>query len=330
MEKLLETPNTTNNIVNRHDIIKFMTITTLKRITRGGFLNFKRGGIVSWAAVLVVTITLSVITSIILLQAVFHFSLIQIKDKVDVTIYFVVGAPEEKILLLKSSLEKLPEVASISYTNAQEALKLFRDRHRSDYPTIQALDEIGANPLGAYLNVKAKEIGQYESIANFLKSDSALVVGSVSIIDKVNYYQNKLIIDRLNTIIGNAQKFGFLITLLLIIISIIITFNTIRLAIFFSKEEIGVMRLVGASKMHVRGPFMIEGVIYGIVATLITLLIFWPVTAWFGRNMTLFLGINMYDYYISNFFQIFIIILLSGTMLGVISSFWAIRKYLNK
>jgi cell division transport system permease protein len=307
-----------------------MALVTLKRIIKAGFLNFKRGGIVSWAAVLVVTITLSVITLIIFLQAVLHFSLNQIKDKVDVTIYFTVGAPEDKIMLLKSSLEQLPEVAQVSYTSADGALKLFRGRHQNDYPTIQALDEIGDNPLGAYLNVKAKEVSQYESIANFMKSDNRLVLGSASIIDKVNYYQNKLVIDRLNTIISGAQKLGFLVTLLLVIISIIITFNTIRLTIFISKEEIGVMRLVGASKMHVRGPFMIEGAIYGIIATLITLLLFWPATAWLGHNMTDFLGINMYDYYLSNFFQIFAILLLSGIILGIISSFLAARKYLNK
>jgi cell division transport system permease protein len=227
-------------------------------------------------------------------------------------------------------LEQLPEVANVSYTSADEAVKIFRDRHQSDYPTIQALDEIGTNPLGGYLNVKAKEVSQYGDIANFLKSDNALVLGSASIIDKVNYYQNKLVIDRLNSIIGGAQKLGFLLTLILVIISIIITFNTIRLTIFISKEEIGVMRLVGASKAHVRGPFMIEGVIYGTVATFITMIIFWPATFWLGRNMTSFLGINMYDYYLSNFFQIFAIILLSGILLGVISSFLAVRKYLNK
>ena len=305
-------------------------MTTFRRIIKGGFLNFKRNGIVSWAAVLVVTITLSVITLIIFLQAVLHFSLNQIKDKVDVTIYFTTSAPEDQILTLKSSLEQLPEVASVSYTSADEALKLFRDRHQSDYPTIQALDEIGANPLGGYLNVKAKEVSQYGDIANFMQSDNALVTGSASIIDKVNYYQNKLVIDRLNTIIGGAQKLGFLVTLILVIISIIITFNTIRLTIFISKEEIGVMRLVGASKMHVRGPFMIEGVIYGTVATLITLLLFWPISFWLGNKMTDFLGINMYEYYLSNFFQIFAIVLLSGILLGVISSFLAVRRYLNK
>jgi len=102
------------------------------------------------------------------------------------------------------------------------------------------------------------------------------------------------------------------------------------LTIFVAKEEIGVMRLVGASKMRVRGPFMIEGAIYGIIATIVTLILFWPATAWLGRNMTDFLGLNIYDYYLSNFFKIFAIVLLSGIILGTISSFLAVRKYLNK
>ncbi|MFA5936928.1 MAG: permease-like cell division protein FtsX [Candidatus Paceibacterota bacterium] len=302
----------------------------LKRIIKAGFINFTRSGLISFAAVLVVTITLSVITTIILLQVVLTSSLNQIKEKVDVTIYFTVDAPENKILSLKGSLENLPEVEKVSYVSAEEALKLFRERHQSDYPTIAALDEISENPLGGYLNVKAKEISQYESIANFMKGDNALVLGSASIIDKVNYNQNKVIIDRLNNIISGAQKLGFLFTLIMIIISVIVTFNTIRLTIFISKEEIGVMRLVGASKMRVRGPFMVEGAIYGIIATIITLIIFWPITSYLGHNMTNFLGFNLYDYYISNIFQISIIVLLSGVLLGMFSSFIAIRKYLNK
>ncbi|MEO5635129.1 MAG: permease-like cell division protein FtsX [Candidatus Paceibacterota bacterium] len=305
-------------------------MTGIKRIIKAGYINFTRAGIISWAAVLIVTITLSVITFIILLQAVLYSSLGVIKDKVDVTIYFNVGTSEDKIMVLKDNLMKLPEVKDVSYTSSADALKLFRDRHKSDYPTIAALDEIGTNPLGAYLNVKAKEVSQYESIANYLNSDGALASGSTSIIDKVNYHQNKLVIDRLNGIISGAQKLGFIVTLLLVIISIIITFNTIRLTIFISKDEIGVMRLVGASKMRVRGPFMIEGAIYGIVATLVTLLLFLPATYWLGKNMTNFLGLNVYQYFLANFWQIFAIVLLSGILLGVISSFLAIRKYLNK
>ena len=261
-----------------------------KRVLKAGLINFKRQGLISWAAILIVTITLSVITTIMLSQAVLNYSLNQVRDKVDVTVYFNVGADQEKIITLKSAIENLPETKSVSYTSADEALKIFRDRHQEDYPTIQALDEINSNPLGGYLNIKAKEVSQYDAIANFLKSDSLLASGSSSIIDKVNYNQNKVVIDRLNSIIAGAQKLGFLVTLILVIISILITFNTIRLTIFISKEEIGVMRLVGASKTRVRGPFMIEGAIYGFLATVITMLIFWPTTAWLGNHMTNFFG----------------------------------------
>jgi cell division transport system permease protein len=302
----------------------------LKRIIRAGLLSFSRSGLVSWAAVLVTTVTLLVVTSLIFLQVVLFFWLNQIENKVDVTIYFTVGAPENQIMALRESILKLPEVAEVAFTDAENALRLFRERHASDYPTIQALEELNDNPLGAYLNVRAKEISQYESIANFLKSDDALVLSSAPIIYKINYYQNKLVIDRLNSIIAGAQKLGFLVTLAFVFISIVITFNTIRLTIFIAKEEIGVMRLVGASKWRVRGPFMIEGAIYGALATVLTMVISWPVTAWFGRNMTDWLGINLYNYFISNFLQIFIIILISGVFLGVASSFLAVRKYLNK
>ncbi len=301
-----------------------------KSILKSGFLNFKRGGLVSFASLLVMTITLSVITVLILLQTVLNFSLQQIQEKVDISIYFVTEAPEEKILALKSSIEKLPEVASVTYTSSTEALENFRKRHENDYPTIQALDEIKENPLGAYLNVRAREVSQYESIANFLKSDNALVIGSLNIIDKINYYQNKDVIERLISIINGAERLGFLITILLVIISIIITYNTIRLTIFISKEEIGIMRLVGASKSRVQGPFMVEGIIYGVVSSILALIIFFPITSYFGRNMTSFLGINLGDYYLNNILQIFGILLVSGVLLGVISSLLAVRKYLNK
>jgi cell division transport system permease protein len=131
----------------------------------------------------------------------------------------------------------LPEVATISYTSAEEALRIFRERHQNDYPTIQALDEIGDNPLGAYLNIKAKEVSQYEDIANFMKSDNSLTPGGESIVDKVNYHQNKLVIDRLNNIISGAQRLGFILTLLSVIITVIVTFNTIRLTIFIAKKK---------------------------------------------------------------------------------------------
>lgn len=301
-----------------------------KRILRAGWVSFTRNGVVSAAAVLVLTITLFVIGSLIFLQAVLQNSLDQIRDKVDVTIYFNLNAPEDRIFTLKEALEKLPEVKSVAYVSASEALESFRKRHENDYLVIQALEELNDNPLSAYLNVKAMEANQYEGIAGFLESDSALTKGDSSIVDKINYSQNKFIIDRLVGIIDSAQKLGFIGTAILVIISILITFNTIRLAIFTSREEIGVMRLVGAGRAYIRGPFLVEGAISGIFSGLITALLFLPISLWLGNNMATFLGLNLFEYYLVHLWQIFAILLGSGVLLGAASSWLAISKYLKK
>src|SRR3989338_10513568 len=139
-----------------------MSLIDTKRIIKSGWINFKRSGIVSVAAVLVVTITLCVLTGLVFLQAILHSSLTQIENKVDVTMYFSTGATEDKILSVKSSLEKLPEVETVTYTSRDQAVALFRERHKDDYLTLQALDELDENPLGASLSIKARDSAQYD------------------------------------------------------------------------------------------------------------------------------------------------------------------------
>ncbi|MCA9356412.1 FtsX-like permease family protein [Candidatus Nomurabacteria bacterium] len=307
-----------------------MNKTNIKRVIRSGFLNFSRSGIISAASVLVVTVTLSVITFLILLNATLRFTLDQIEEKVDITVYYTLSAQESEILALNDVISSLPEVDSVEYVSRETALEEFRQRHKDDYLTLQALDELGENPLSASLNIRAKETSQYEGIANFLKSDDVLASDGSQIIDKVNYFQNKLVIDRLSNIISSARNIGVLITILLSVVSVMITFTTISLTIYFSKEEIGVMRLVGAENMYIRGPFITEGAIYGVISSVITMILFIPITIWLGRTMTYFLGINMWDYYRGHFVGIFILILIIGVALGTAASLFAIRKYLKK
>jgi cell division transport system permease protein len=109
-----------------------------------------------------------------------------------------------------------------------------------------------------------------------------------------------------------------------------IVFNTIRLAIYIAREEIAVMRLVGASNAYIRGPFVFEGMMYGFVSGIITLLLFYPITLWLGPKTEAFFGnINIFTYYAANFPQVFGTILGAGILLGAISSFLAVRKYLR-
>lgn len=307
-----------------------MLWTDTKRIIRAGLLNFSRSSVVSLSSVFIFTITLFVIGSLILLNAVLSYTLGQIKEKVDVNVYFTTSAPEESVLIIKSALEQLPEVGSVEYVSSDQALENFRARHQNDYLIVQSLEELGENPLGATLNIRAKDPSQYESIARFMEGESSLIKSNSSFIDKINYNQNKEVIDRLNKIIAGTKKVGFAITLTLVIISILITLNTIRLAIYISREEIGIMRLVGAGDHYIRGPFLIEGVLYGVISALVTMVIFWPITIWLGQTTTAFFGgINLFEYYKSYFFEMFGILLVSGVFLGAVSSFLAVRRYLK-
>jgi cell division transport system permease protein len=204
------------------------------------------------------------------------------------------------------------------------------ERGIDDALTLQALEEVNTNPLGAYFNIKAKESSQYETISKFLEGDSEIVTQTKRFIDKINYNQNKVVIERLNDIIQTGERLGVFLAIILILIAIVVTFNTIRLTIHYSKEEINIMRLVGATKSYIRGPFAVEGVLYGLFGALIAIIIFFPITYWLGKQMSGFLGINLFTYYLSHFFTIFFALVFSGMFLGSLSSLFAIRKYLKK
>ena len=303
---------------------------TIKRVLVGGGKNFARGGAVSVATVIIMTVTLGIIGSLIFLSALLSFSLNAIKDKVDVSVYFVTTANQSEILAVKDQIEKLPQVDRVTYTSADDALAAFRARHATDQLTLQALDELGGNPLDASLEVRAKDPSEYDSIVSFLEASPALSAGGASIVDRINYEQNKEVIDRLSLAIQATQEIGFAVVILFAIASILIAFATIRLAIYTAKDEIAVMRLVGASNSYIQGPFIVAGVITGISAAILILIILWPTTWYAGVKTSEWLGgFNVASYYGSHFVFIFFILMLSGIALGAVASVLAIRKYLK-
>lgn len=309
----------------------------LKRVIRTGLVSFWRNGFVSLASILVMVIALFVAGSVVFNNALLQESLDELKDKVDVNVYFVTTATEQAILDIKKTIEALPEVATVEYVSREEALARFKERHANDDLTIQALEELDGNPLGAVLNIKAKDPSQYESVADYLKQEGSVNQNNGSIIDRVNYYQNKTAIDRLTMIITSTERSNFFRMAVLLIVALVVSFNTIRLAIYTSREEISVMRLVGASNGYIRWPFIIVGMLYGVVAGIITLAIFYPVTYYFGPlfyPLPLFLNGAveegyLFRYFVENFAEITLIIFMSGVVLGAASSFLAVRRYLS-
>ncbi len=316
-----------------------MIFTHLKRITRTGFVNFWRNSFLSFSAVVVITLSLSVFGALIFSSAFGRALINEVKNKVDINVYFNLDSQESDIFALRKTIEALPEVQKVEYVSREQALTDFKEKWKDNGFIMQGLEEIGSNPFPAVLNIKAKEPSQYAGIASFLEGKNSSQNGA-DIVDKINYNQNKLIIERLGRIIPAVEKSGAIIAILFVIVAIVMVFNTIRLIIFTAREEISVMKLVGASNFYIRGPFVVSGVMYGIFSAILTLLVLGGFAYYSDSMLVKFAGSqNISDlanfsnvflsYFVQNFGQIFGIIMGAGIILGAISSYMAVRRYLR-
>jgi cell division transport system permease protein len=317
-----------------------MILTNTKRIIKTGFVNFWRNGFLSFSAIVVITLSLLAFGLMMYASAFGHAMLSDVKDKVDINIYFTLDAGESDILALKKDIEKLPEVSKVEYISRDQTLSDFKERWKDNALIMQGLEEVGSNPFPATLNVKAKEPGQYAGIAQFLTNKNPVDSNNTPIVDKINYEENKVIIDRLGRIIPAVEKVGLIVTIALILVSIIVIWNTIRLIIFTAREEISVMKLVGASNSYVRGPFVVSGIMYGFVSAIISMALLAGFAFWSDRALLKFAGVEvakdfsifvnvLSNYFMNNLPAMFVIIVLAGIILGGISSYVAARRYLK-
>jgi len=299
---------------------------SIKRIFKWGLKNFWRNGWLSTATISIMSLTLLVITLLLMVNVIAGVVLENLEDKIDISVYFKLDTSENDILNVKEQLEKLEEVETIVYVSQDDALIRFKERHKDNPILLQSLDELDINPLEASLNIKARETSQYASINQFLES-----VYYQEVIDKVNYMQNKEVIEKLGKIIVDVKAGGLILTFLLTLIVFLVTFNAIRLAIYSSREEINIMKLVGAKNWFIRGPFVVEGVLYGVVATVVTLLVLYPVFYFISPKLSGFLPIDdIFVYFQNNLLAFFFLLLSIGVILGGLSSWMAVRKYLKR
>ncbi len=301
-----------------------MLATNLKRVLKGGFLNFRRNIWLSTVTVMVMALVLFVLGNLIFLGALAGTLLTSLESKIDISVYFMQDASEEKIMAMKQDLEALPDVAGVSYVSRETALADFRERHKDNALIADALNELGDNPLEASINIRAKDPTHYAAISDYL------VKKNDPIVDKINYFENQLVIERLGSILSSTRSVGIVLALFLTFVAISVAFNTIRLVIYTMREEIGIMRLVGATAWFIRGPFLVSGLLYGGIAALVTTLLFFPLTWLATPKLTLLVPqFNLFDYFLANFIEFTGVLLAVGMLLGITSSSVAIRKYLK-
>jgi cell division transport system permease protein len=297
-------------------------ILQLKRTIKYGLKTITRDGEIFLTSVSILFIAISLISFLFIFRKTSQFLISSLKEKADVSVYFKEDTPEEEILKIKEEISKNPEF-KVDFVSKEEALKEFERRHKENPILMEALKEIGENPFLASLSIKTKEPGKYEELLLFLKEKE-------EIIEKIDYSERKPLIERIFSLSRNLEKGGILISLILVLISVFVVFNTTRLSINNFKEEISIQKLVGASNWFIRGPFLVQGLFAGILSALFSLLTVFLTCYFLSPKLSvLFEGLNLFEIFSSNLGILILIQFFAGIFLGTIPTIIAIRRFLK-
>lgn len=302
---------------------------TFLRICRYGFSSFRRNAWLSTAATIVMVVTLLILLTTFTARLIFNDTLDKIRQKIDVSVYLADAVTDDQRKEFVTSIKELEIVTSVEYISKEQARDVFKEQNKADFEQLEALGELGdTNPFPASFRI-------YTSDPNRLDEISALVNSS-----KYTPLQSEpasISGERRAAIetIARAAKFseiaGVVALTIFITLSIMIIFNTIRMAIFNRRDEIEIMKLIGASKNFIRGPFIVEASLYGVFAAVVTIILMYALLLTAGP------GLANYDIEVSNALAvfstwpavIFLAILGIGMLIGIISAFLAIRRYLR-
>jgi len=297
----------------------------IKRIFITGWHGITRDGGMITANIFIMTMAIFMISSLFFFRDLSAFLVANIQERADVSVYFKNDAREEDILKVKREVDSIPEVKEVNYISSEEAFERFIERHSSNPVLMESLAEVGTNPFLASLGVKAFEADQYAGVVGFLENFQFNYL-----IEKIDYYERKPVIERIYGLTAAFSRVGVIVSVILILVAVMITFNAVRISIYNSREEIKIQRLVGASNLFIKGPFLVQGAISGFFSALICFL-FFALLAWGldTRAEFLFPGFGLLSFFIANLWMILSIQILSGIGLGVVSSFIAVKKYLK-
>jgi cell division transport system permease protein len=302
------------------------TLISLGRIIRNGATNFWRNRWLSVAATLIMIVTLVILSIMFLLFVITSYSVNSIRERVDISAYFKTGLSESQVLSVKNDLESDPTVKEVHYISSDQVLQDFKDRHADTPLLIESIKELSENPFPATLQVKGQTLDDYPAIADKLKGEKYK-----SSINKVNYEDNRTTIERLRVFLKFVVIGGIALISVFSLIAILVIFNTITLTIYNRREEVEIMRLVGATNWYIRGPFIMEALMYSIVATAVTSALLVPFYLKVVPSINLYLNPGS-DIFGSNFISFPVVIVLQliiALLLSIISSMLAIRKYLK-
>ncbi len=296
------------------------------RIIKFAFQNFYRNFWLALVTITMLIVTLFSITTLITLNIVTEQVVKSIEDKIDVSIYFKSNVEEAEILKAKVELSNLNEVEKVTLVNKEEALIIFKEEHQNDSTILSSVEELDENPLPNFLIVKAKDPDSYPKVLDILNKEEY-----DKIIERKDFDDHEAVINTITSIKNKVKKLGFIIIGIFSFIAALIVFNTVRIAIYTHRDEIKIMKLVGATNWFIRAPFLFEEVFYALVSSLALIALFYPLLGFIQPHFNYFLeyDFDLISYFKQNFFIIFGLEFLVIVAINTISSFIAMKKYLE-
>ena len=283
-----------------------------------------RSSATSIATCFIIGMAIFLMNSLFLFRDVARILIDTVQNKVDVSVYFKDEATPDDILKLRDEILKIPVVQDVQYVSKDDAIENFKERYKDQPEVIQSLSEVG-NPLLAALNIKAKNAGEYGAVASFLDATP-----KKDLFDRVNYAERKDLLDKVFKMTSAINIIGITLSVIFAIVAVLVTFNQIRLSIYAYREEIAIQRLVGASDWFIRGPFLIQGAIAGILAGITAFIVFGLSVYFLSPKISFFFSdLNILRSFVANFWLLLLLQFVVGIGLGVISSIIAMRRYLK-
>lgn len=303
---------------------------TFGRIVHAGTVNFIRNASLAMAAMAVMVVTLTIILFSFVVNATFANTIDQITSRIDISVYLKDETTEAQTDKLVSQLKDLENVESVRYLSKADALQRYLEQNAGNEDLVTAVNATD-NPLPATVLIKPVNLDRIDEIKTFLSRDTVKELQS----DEPSYSgDRKEAIDNISHATNILQRIGIVAVIIFTIISALIIFNTIQMAIFNRRDEIQIMRLLGASTWYIRGPFIVESIIYGMLTAVISVLIIHGAfAASAGTLQATSLGLLDINYaltYFSRNFLWFLTLQLAiGMIIGAASSAIATRRYLK-
>lgn len=296
----------------------------LYRIIKFSFQDILRNIWLSTATITILLLALFSINTLMTVRVISDNAFLAIQEKIDISLYIKADIAENQILDLKDSIEKLERVKSVEYISQAKALESFRAKHFNNQAVSNALKELGRNPLSASLIIMPKNFSEAELVVNELRMIDN------PIIESRDFSDNTLVLNKISNITKRVNEVGLFIIAIFILTSLLVVYNTFRVAIYTHKQEIEIMRLVGASNIFIYLPYVFSAFIYTLISVVVIIFIFYPFLTLLQPYLEVFFmgyNVNILSYFLNNFLTIFGLQFLVILAINVVASLFAVSRY---